>query len=483
MKPEVTLDAMRWRSIVDTARDGIITIDPKGCITSFNRAAGDIFGYAASEVIGRNINLLMPEPYQSAHDGYLKRYIETGEHRIMGMIRPVYGRRKDGSVVPIELSVSEGEHAGARFFTGVVRDVLATEQRYHQVVQLAEAIIVVLDRHLNIVEFNRYAERCFGADRASVLERPFIDFFPVTTRAALLDRLRRTLTDPDDDGHFEGVVGVADCYVSWRLSALNDTQGLIAIGHDLTERRATEANLRRERAKVVHADKLSSIGQLAAGVAHEVNNPLAGVKSLSAALRAGRVAPNRRDTYHQAIADGLNRIEQTVRALLDYARPSHGAVADLDLHDLIESCLRLTRSTFNKKGLRVEVALAPGEWIVRGDRHGLMQALMNVVLNATHASPSGGEISITAERDGAAILLHTVDDGPGIPEANLSRVCDPFFSTKPEGQGTGLGLAVTQSILVGQGGALEVGNTVERGARISFRLVATSRASADDDDP
>lgn len=484
MKPEVTIDALRWRSIVDTARDGIITIDQQGRVTSFNRAASDMFGYSAAEVIGRNISMLMPEPYQGAHDGHLARYLTTGERRIMGTIRPVQGLRADGRIIPIELSVSEGGTGEDRFFTGVIRDVLATQRRYHQVVELAEAIIVVLDRDLNVVEFNQYAERTFGLQREAVFERPFVELFPLPARANLTARLEAARSGARRDGHLEGLIDASERYISWRISPLGHTGGLIALGHDLTARRAAESNLRHERAKVVHADKLSSIGQLAAGVAHEVNNPLAGVKSLSAALRAGRVAPARVDTYHQAIADGLDRIERTVRALLDYARPSHGAVADLDLHALIESCLRLTRSTFNKKRLRVEVRLEPGEWIVRGDRHGLLQALMNVVLNAIYASPAGGEITLYAERVGQQILLHAEDDGPGIPQENLRRICDPFFSTKPEGQGTGLGLAVTQSILAGQGGALEVGNTERRGARITFRLPAASGdgPSADDDD-
>jgi two-component system sensor kinase FixL len=476
VQPDQTLDAMRWRSIVDTARDGIITIDARGRITSFNRAAEAIFGYRADEVEGQNISMLMPEPYQSAHDGYLDAYQRTGEKRIMGTIRPVRARRKDGRTTPVELSVSEGWVGDERFFTGVVRDVLSTERRYHQVVELADAIIIVLSDSLDIVEFNRQAEQTFGAAREVICEQPFLALFPAEKREALNATLQAILSG-GEAASFDSFTADETRFVSWRISRLAEgggAGGLIAVGHDLTERRAAEQALRSERAKVMHADKLSSIGQLAAGVAHEVNNPLAGIKSLCAALRSGRVSEARADTYHAAIEDGLTRIEQTVRALLDYARPTHGPTTALDLHAIATACLRLTRATFNKKSVDADLQFEPGDWMVIGDRHGLLQALMNVLLNALHASPSGGTVTLRAEAIKEQIALHVEDDGPGIAAEHISRICDPFFSTKPEGEGTGLGLSVTQSILSRNGGELLVGNTADRGACISFVLPGAS---------
>lgn len=480
MQPNEVLDAMRWRSIVDTARDGIITIDGRGRVTSFNRAAEEIFGYAADEVLGQNISMLMPEPYQSAHDGYLAAYQRTGEKRIMGTIRPVRARRKDGRTTPVELSVSEGEAGGERFFTGVVRDVLFTERRYHQVVELAEAIIIVLSDGLNIVEFNRHAEQAFDAARETICETPFVQLFAPDRQASLTAELTALLAGSVPLS-FEAPTANDQRFISWsisRLSAMDSAQGLIAIGHDMTARRAAQRDLQRERAKVMHADKLSSIGQLAAGVAHEVNNPLAGIKSLCAALRSGRVSAARADTYHAAIEDGLTRIEQTVRALLDYARPAHGPTTALDLHAIATACLRLTRATFNKKSVEADLQFEPGEWQVKGDRHGLLQALMNVLLNALHASPNGGRVTLRAEALDAQVALHVEDDGAGIPAEHLARICDPFFSTKPEGEGTGLGLAVTQSVLARNSGELRVANTTDRGARISFILPAVNIGQA-----
>jgi len=115
--------AARVRAIVNTLVDGIITIDERGIIESLNPAAEQIFGYSAAEVTGRNVRVLMPQPYQDEHDGYLLNYLRTGTKRIIGIGREVSGLRKDGTIFPMDLAVSELEVSGRRMFTGVVRDI------------------------------------------------------------------------------------------------------------------------------------------------------------------------------------------------------------------------------------------------------------------------------------------------------------------------------------------------------------------------
>ena len=120
---ETVISEARYRAIVDTAVDAIIVIDELGTLNAFNPAAEGLFGYSADEVLGRNIKMLMPEPDHSGHDGYLSRYRDTGERRIIGIGREVRGRRKDGSVFPHYLGVAEGLLGGKRVFTGIIRDL------------------------------------------------------------------------------------------------------------------------------------------------------------------------------------------------------------------------------------------------------------------------------------------------------------------------------------------------------------------------
>jgi two-component system, LuxR family, sensor kinase FixL len=126
----------RLRSILETVPDAIITIDERGAIESFSPAAERLFGYSAGEVVGRNVNILMPSPYHERHDGYLARYLATGERRIIGIGRLVVGRRKDGSTFPMELAVGETIIAGTRLFTGFVRDITERQQNQKRLQEL-----------------------------------------------------------------------------------------------------------------------------------------------------------------------------------------------------------------------------------------------------------------------------------------------------------------------------------------------------------
>ncbi|MFQ5673987.1 MAG: PAS domain S-box protein, partial [Nitrospinales bacterium] len=156
-----------FRSVIDHAMDGILTIDEAAIIQTVNASAERMFGFRAEEIVGKNLNLLMPEPYKSEHDGYVQRYLDTGEARIMGAAREVLGRRKDGFVFPLELSVSEFFRGKRRMFVGIVRDIserkqveVATRMMSKVFMDSADPIIIE-DLNGNIMDLNREAERAY----------------------------------------------------------------------------------------------------------------------------------------------------------------------------------------------------------------------------------------------------------------------------------------------------------------------------------
>jgi PAS domain S-box-containing protein len=159
---------LRWRSIIDSAVDGIIVIDAKGRIEAFNRGAERLFGYRALDVIGHNVKMLMPSPYHEEHDGYLARYLETGTAKIIGIGREVTGRRRDGTTFPLHLSVGEMSIGGEPKFTGMLHDLTervqleerlrTSEARWRSIVESAVDAIVVIDAHGRIEAFNPAAE-------------------------------------------------------------------------------------------------------------------------------------------------------------------------------------------------------------------------------------------------------------------------------------------------------------------------------------
>ena len=169
----------RMRSVVNHVVDGIITIDDRGTVTTFNPAAERIFGYAAAEVIGQNIKMLMPEPYHSQHDGYIANYLRTGQAKIIGIGREVVGRRKDGSTFPMDLAISVFRLGKGRYFTGIVRDITErkraeeelreAEERMRSIVDHVIDGIITIDEHGTVESYNPAAERIFGYAAAEVV--------------------------------------------------------------------------------------------------------------------------------------------------------------------------------------------------------------------------------------------------------------------------------------------------------------------------
>ncbi|MFN7950840.1 MAG: PAS domain S-box protein [bacterium] len=370
----------RYHNILDHAVDPIVTIDQQGLIQSFNRAAERAFGWQASELLGKNVSLLMDSPDAERHDGYIQRYVEGAPARIIGIGREVMGRRKDGTLFPLHLGVSETrELNGARLFTGICQDL--------------------------------------------------------TERKRVEEALRRA--------HSE-------------LQEAND-------------------RVLEEQAKQFRAEKLSSIGLLASGMAHEINNPLMGIISCVKALREGTVSAERREDYFEAVRDGLERIQLTVRSVLDYARQRAPAPENVAPIELIEACLRLLAPAIRKKDLAVDTRVPDVDLMLHADRSQLMQALTNLILNAIYALPPQGHIAVSAERVGQRIGLTVTDDGPGIPAEVVKKVCDPFFTTKPIGEGTGLGLAVTLEIARAHRGDLEIHSSPGQGTRVTLWLPMRGR--------
>lgn len=189
------LDGEAYRAIVETAVDAVIVIDDGGTVQAFNRAAERMFGHLAPAVIGRNVNLIMPEPDRSRHDGYIARYLSTGERRIIGIGREVRGRRADGSIFPLWLSVAEWFEDGRRYFTGVLHDetqrhaaeerLRASEERFRLLVDgVKDYAVYMIDPDGRVATWNEGAERIIGYREAEILGRRFTIFYPAVDVAS-----------------------------------------------------------------------------------------------------------------------------------------------------------------------------------------------------------------------------------------------------------------------------------------------------------
>ena len=242
----------------------------------------------------------------------------------------------------------------------------------------------------------------------------------------------------------------------------------IAVRNEITARKEAEAALEQsvkqlaeanrrlleEHEKLLQAEKMASVGILAAGVAHEINNPLSGVMACLKALEEGKVRPERREQYFSTARDGLERIQQTVRGLLDYSRQRPPAPAEVALSEVVQACGRLIAPLIRKRDIRIVLDPAAEEVVVLADRPQLMQAMVNLLLNAAYVAPPSTEVVVEVVEGEEMLGIQVSDFGAGMSDEVIARACDPFFTTKPEGEGTGLGLAVTQSIVQAHGGQL-----------------------------
>jgi len=229
---------------------------------------------------------------------------------------------------------------------------------------------------------------------------------------------------------------------------------------DLTERRALEAQLRRN-------DRLASVGQLAAGVAHEVRNPLAIVRA-TAQLLAQQAGDNETLThYTQVLTSEADRIERLISDLLEYARPRPPVPTALDLAGFLEAAAQQVRPYALQHAVQVRVEIAQAG-ILRADEAQLGQALLNLLLNAVQASAPGSSVRLVgrAERDSAEIAV--VDTGRGMAPESVERACDPFFTTRPEG--TGLGLALVAAVVQEHGGNLQLDSVLGAGTTACIRM-------------
>src|SRR5215470_469456 len=250
----------RWQAILATARDAIVAIDARGRITLFNPAAEQVFGYRAEEALGQNVSLLMPAPYRDEHDEYLRRYERTGEARAIGRIRSVHGRRKNGEVFPIELSVSESQLGDEVLYTAILRDVtgrLATEEALRaqrdfaeRLIETAPLIVLVLDPAGNIVRYNAQMEQVCGRPLADVAGTDWsTTFVPERERARVRALCAAALRGELVGSHVHPIstAGGDERQVEWNFKSLPDGSGgplgLLCIGEDVTERLAAQLEL------------------------------------------------------------------------------------------------------------------------------------------------------------------------------------------------------------------------------------------------
>jgi signal transduction histidine kinase len=249
------------------------------------------------------------------------------------------------------------------------------------------------------------------------------------------------------------------------------------------------------QAELIRSEKLAAIGQLAAGVAHEVNNPLAGilvyVKLLLKKYEAGRLQSEETEKQLLKIETELVRSSRIIKDLLDFSRQSKPALRPVDVNEALESTLSIVGHQISLGNIQLDKNLATGLPRIMADFDQIQQAMMNLILNAAQAMPDGGALTITTSCEKAvelhgsvqdAVKVEITDTGRGIPKKNLDKVFAPFFSTKVKGKGVGLGLAAVQGIIERHKSRIKVTSEVNAGTTFTIWLGAADEETGENTD-
>jgi two-component system sensor kinase FixL len=383
----VPSDLGTLHAVMDAAVDAVILIDHRGLVSAFNRSAEGLFGYSALEAIGRDVNLLMPQPDREHHDEYLDRHASTGVAHVIGVGREVEGVRKDGSVFPALLSVGRIADSALARFVGIIRDI--TDEKRAQLQLLGEL------------------------DRATAAEN-------------------------------------------------------------------AEQQARLLQQRLVQVGRLATLGEMAAGIAHELNQPLSAIATYARAcerflsmvkpdLEESRAAMH--EIVHEAMRAGA--IIQRLRQLVS-SQPSVQKTVNLNL--VIESLSHLAFADARVHNVQITLQLDRSIPPLRGDPAQLQQLIFCLVGNAIEALASNGDgdrqILIRTDVSGSQVVVTIRDNGPGVAPHLVKRLFMPFYTTKAGG--TGLGLSMSHTIANAHGGSIEYQAADPRGACFAVRLPAAS---------
>ncbi|HEU0202274.1 MAG TPA: PAS domain S-box protein [Burkholderiaceae bacterium] len=486
----------RMRSVVDHVVDGIITINAEGTVTTFNRAAERIFGYHADEVVGRNVKLLMPEPYHGEHDGYIASYLSTGRAKIIGIGREVVGRRKDGSAFPMELAISEFRLGEDRYFTGIVRDITErkraeqelreAEERMRSVVNHVVDGIITIDAQGNVESFNPAAEKLFGYWREEVIGRNVRMLMPEPYHAehdgyirnylasgqAKIIGIGREVTGRRKDGStFPMDLAVSEFHIAAR-------RYFTGIVRDITERKRLQDELKQRLVDLAEADRQKN--DFLAMLSHELRNPLAPLRNALYLLKTQSGDPETAEV-HGMMERQLQQLVRLVDDLLDVSRIIRGKIElrkeRIDLAQAVQRAAETAKPVIDAHGHVLNLAIPERPIHVVGDMIRLAQVVSNLLTNAAKYSRVAAPIDLILRREGEQAVIVVKDRGIGIPPALLPRVFDLFVQgehalARSQG-GLGIGLTLVKRLVEMHDGTVSAASAGDgQGSEFQIRMPA-----------
>ncbi len=488
-----------FQAVLDAAVDAVVLFDHEGRIELLNHAGERMFGYNEQEVIGLRVNLLLPEPYRSQHDDYLGHHIEAGEPRIIGIGRELLAKRRDGGEFSAELAVGRVQGTDPPRFVGFIRDV-TVRRNAEEALRRSEAQLTIAQEIANlgnyVVHLDGKFEDYWSPHLYRVLGRRYGELYigvydylePMVHPAdrARWQQARRELEAHGRTMDIEYRVIHPDGslrYVHHIAQTSRAPEGRIIrqVGtlHDITDRRRAEDEARQMQDRIAHFGRISTMGEMAAGLAHEVNQPLTAIATYAQACQ--RLIATRGSATDE-IAMALDHIGaqalragEVIRRLRQFVKNREVRRELLDANRLLDDVLMLAQTDARHHGVRIVLERASKALQVQADAVQIQQVILNLVRNSIDAMlevpEARREILLRAGLDAEGdVELMVADRGTGVDPGVTAELFDPFFTTKQGG--TGLGLSISRSIVRAHGGKLWCSANPGGGARFFFTLPA-----------
>jgi PAS domain S-box-containing protein len=490
---ELRLSEARKTAILDSAIDCIVTIDHEGCITEFNPAAERTFGYRRDEVLGQQLaDVIIPPALRGRHREGFARYLATGEAHVLGRRIEMTAVHADGREFPIELAITRIPSDGPPSFTGYLRDI--TERKHsEEELRRSEAFLAEAQHLSRVGSFSwrvatdeiMWSEQLY---RIFEIDRDVrVTFEVIGTRvhpedlSVFKEQIERSRRDGSNvqleirlqmpDRTVKYVHVVAHC------RAHDDQLEYIGAVQDVTQRRLADAALAKLRSELASVARVTSLGVLTASIAHEVNQPLAGIiTNAGTCLRMLGADPpdvsGARETARRTIRDG-NRASEVIARLRALFTKKESTTELVDLNEATREVIALSLSDLHRNRVILHLELADDLPSITGDRVQLQQVILNLVRNASDAMAGVDDrprqLLIRTEREGADRARVTVRDaGVGIAPQGIDKLFDAFYTTKSDGMG--IGLSVSRSIIERHHGRLWAEPNEGPGATFSFSI-------------
>ncbi len=507
---ETMAEVLLSAELLEALPDAVIAVDRDGTIVQANSQAQELFGYERDQLIGQKVEMLVPESYRRQHHQHRENFAQTPKTRRMGAELDLYGRRRNGSEFPLEISLSPISTDKGTLVLSAIRDIsdrkriaeelLRANEELHRrtTEQLGEyrsklASIIdssedaILSKDLNgiITSWNKGAEHIYGYKREEVVGK-HISLLTPSDRPDEISEILQKIARGESTDHYESVRVTKDgrhLSVSISVSPLRNAAGEIvgasAIARDITTQKRTESQLRQ-------AQKMEAIGRLAGGVAHDFNNILGIINACSEFLR-DRIDPaSEPSVYVENIKKAIDRGRSLTKQMMAFSRTSAVQPRILDVNERLREISKLLRPLL---GEDIEILIVPRSptAVVEVDPGQLDQVVVNLAVNARDAMPRGGKFiletalvdfdgSFADQRQAMAagkyVLLAVSDTGSGMDESTASRIFEPFFTTKEAGKGTGLGLSTVYGIVKQSAGHILVYS--EPGHGTTFKIYLPS---------